>query len=162
MFLRLMSCSMSIEQKLCKEKIFQLKSIANVIRCIDKRFAVKTSGSVWPWNSTWAIQERQSWTQKMGSRLCYTTNHIPIFSRNWYETTALWLWRVAVRSSDRRSIPLECWKCLPPLGHFAWHWARQCIDTRAFYIAAAMLRFLNYFFSWISSVAISRWQSYKS
>ena len=23
-----------------------------------------------------------------------------------------------------------------PLGHFAWHWARQCTDTSAFYIAA--------------------------
>ena len=35
---------MNIEQKLCKEKIFQLKSMSNAIRCIDKRFKVKNSG----------------------------------------------------------------------------------------------------------------------
>ena len=35
---------MNIEQKLCKEKIFQLKSMPNAIRCIDKRFEVKNSG----------------------------------------------------------------------------------------------------------------------
>ena len=38
------SCLMNIEQKLCKEKIFQLKSMPNTIRCIDKRFEVKNSG----------------------------------------------------------------------------------------------------------------------
>ena len=34
---------MSIEQKLCKVKIFQLQSMLNVIRCIDQRFAFKNS-----------------------------------------------------------------------------------------------------------------------
>ena len=34
---------MSIEQKLCKVKIFQLQSMSNAIRCIDQRFAVKNS-----------------------------------------------------------------------------------------------------------------------
>ena len=38
-----MSCSMSIEQKLCKVKIFQLQSILNVIWCIDQRFVFKNS-----------------------------------------------------------------------------------------------------------------------
>ena len=51
----------------------------------------------------------------------------------------------------------ECWNSLHPLGHFAWHWARQCTDTRAFYIA--VLSIICQYFSWISSVAISRWQS---
>ena len=59
---------------------------------------------------------------------------------------------------DSGSIPAECWKSLPPLGHFAWHWARQCTDTHAFYIAALSI----IFFSWISSVAISRWQGFNS
>ena len=27
-------------------------------------------------------------------------------------------------------------------GHFAWHWARQCTNTRAFYIAALSIIFL--------------------
>ena len=34
---------MSIEQKLCEVKIFQLQSMSNVIRCIDQRFAFKNS-----------------------------------------------------------------------------------------------------------------------
>ena len=35
---------MSIEQKLCKVKKFQLQSMSNTIRCIDHRFAFKNSG----------------------------------------------------------------------------------------------------------------------
>ena len=43
-FSRSMSCSMSIEQKLCKLKIYQLQSMLNAIRCIDQRFVFKNSG----------------------------------------------------------------------------------------------------------------------
>ena len=39
-----MSCSMSIEQKLRKESIFQVQSVFNVMVCFDQRFAVKNSG----------------------------------------------------------------------------------------------------------------------
>ena len=39
-----MSCSLSIEQKLCELKIFQLQSMSNAKRCIDQRFAFKNSG----------------------------------------------------------------------------------------------------------------------
>ena len=41
------------------------------------------------------------------------------------------------------SIPEECQNALPRLGHFA---ARQCTDTRAFYIAALciILLFLDF------------------
>ena len=35
---------MSIEQKLCEVKIFQLQSMSNAIRCIDQRFVFKNSG----------------------------------------------------------------------------------------------------------------------
>ena len=34
---------MSIEQKLCEVKIFQLQSMSNAIRCIDQRFAFENS-----------------------------------------------------------------------------------------------------------------------
>ena len=44
-------------------------------------------------------------------------------------------------SGDMGSIPDECWNPLLRLGHFAWHWARQCTDTRAFYIAALSIIF---------------------
>ena len=35
---------MSVEQKLCDVKNFQLQSMSNAITCIDKRFVVKDSG----------------------------------------------------------------------------------------------------------------------
>ena len=44
-------------------------------------------------------------------------------------------------------IPVRCWILLPCSGHFAWHWARQCTDTRAFFIAALSIIF---FFQWLS------------
>ena len=34
---------MSIEQKFCKVKIFELQSMLNVIRCINQRFGFKNS-----------------------------------------------------------------------------------------------------------------------
>ena len=34
---------MSIEQKLCEVKIFQLQSMLNALRCINERFAFKNS-----------------------------------------------------------------------------------------------------------------------
>ena len=40
------------------------------------------------------------------------------------------------------SIRAWCWNLLPRRGHFAWHRARQCTDTRAFYIAALSIIFL--------------------
>ena len=36
-------CSMSIEQKLCEMKLFQLQSMPNAIGCMDQRFAIKNS-----------------------------------------------------------------------------------------------------------------------
>ena len=45
-YLSLMSCLMSIEQKLSPGKvtIFQLQSTSNAITCIDKRFVVNNTG----------------------------------------------------------------------------------------------------------------------
>ena len=58
------------------------------------------------------------------------------------------------QSGNCGSNPVGCWNSLQPLGHFAWHWACQCTDTPAFYIAALFI------IIWISSVAISRWQGF--
>ena len=44
-FLRSMSCLVSIEQKMCEEKIFELQSMSNSTTPHDKRFAVKNSGT---------------------------------------------------------------------------------------------------------------------
>ena len=40
------------------------------------------------------------------------------------------------------SIRACCWILLQRRGHFAWHWASQCTDTSAFYIAALSIIFL--------------------
>ena len=57
-------------------------------------------------------------------------------------------------SGDLGSIPDDSWNVLQRLGHFAWHWARQCTDTRAFYIA--VLSVISFSSTWILSVA--NWQ----
>ena len=44
-FSRSMSCSMSIEKKLCKVKKLQFQSMLNAMRCIYQRFAFKNSRS---------------------------------------------------------------------------------------------------------------------
>ena len=41
-----MTCWMSIEWKMCWEKIFQLHLLSNMIICVDQRFAVKSFGCI--------------------------------------------------------------------------------------------------------------------
>ena len=50
-------------------------------------------------------------------------------------------------SDDLGSIPDVCWNALQRLRHVAWHWARQCTDKRAFYIAALSIIFFLDFVS---------------
>ena len=81
-FLRSMSCSMSIEQNLCEEKIFQLQAVSNAIRCIDQRFVFKNSGiscrqESWYILSGLDIQFEQSDKDKPAR---IVTSHIPLFS----------------------------------------------------------------------------------
>ena len=40
--------------------------------------------------------------------------------------------------------PAECWNALLPLGHFAWHQACQCTDTRAFILLHSQFFFLSW------------------
>ena len=44
-------------------------------------------------------------------------------------------------SGDTGSIPVLCWILLLLRGHFVWHKARQCTDTRTFYTAALSIIF---------------------
>ena len=47
--------------------------------------------------------------------------------------------RVAVSCATRvTSILARHWNSLQPLCHFAWHWACQCTDTRAFILPRAL------------------------
>ena len=163
-----MSCSMSKEQKLCKLAL-QSEDISTPIyvEC-DKMYRSKVciqefwyclSSLELPLISTRAIWDRQFCTLKaVRNSSSNMTIHIPFFSSNCYEPMAEWL-RLVVDSLETRVRLLHSAESFcPRRGHFAWHWARQCTDTRAFYIAALSI----IFFSWISSVAISRWQSCKS
>ena len=52
--------------------------------------------------------------------------------------------------SGSGSILVRYWNSLPPLGHFAWHWSRQCTDSRGFYIAALSTILFLWFRQWRS------------
>ena len=140
-----MSCSMSIEKKLREVKIFQLQSLSNAIRCIDQRFALRILVfRVWPWYSIWTIREQQACMQK---------NPLQVAKYNESCTVFFQLYGLVVKVSRRESvdlgsIPSECWRSLPRLGHISWHWARQCTYTRTFYIDA--LPIIVFFFDFVS------------
>ena len=77
--------------------------------------------------------------QKISCRWWNMRSHIPFFSSYSYyfiRTYGLVVKTGCRESGDVGSIPDDCWNPLQCLGHFAWHWARQCTDTCAFYIAA--------------------------
>ena len=103
---------MSIEQKLCKVKIFQLQSMSNAIRCIDQRFAFKNSGIsclalIFNFNNprTTVLKAKKSVAATCRRR--NATSHIPF---NRAIDTNQWL-VVKVGSSvlgDVGSIPEEC------------------------------------------------------
>ena len=72
---------MSIEQKLCKVKIFQLQSMSNAKRCIDQRFAFKNSGI--------SCLENDNPARKKAVAGCETfSNNIPFFSSDRHEIIA--------------------------------------------------------------------------
>ena len=88
---------MSIEQNLCKVKIFQLQSMLNWIRCIDQRFAFKNSrisclALIFNLNNT---RTTVLYSKKTDCRWRNTTSHMPFFSCHWYEPMALWVRVVA-------------------------------------------------------------------
>ena len=155
-----MSCLMSIEQKLCEVKIFQLQSMLNVredvpIKGLCSRIL---EFRVWPWYSSWKIRVWQTCMPKNQLQVAkYDESYTSFFKQ------LIWTYGLVVKTGCKESGDMgsnldDCWSPLQCLGHFAWHWARQCTDTSAFYIAALSIFFL----SWIWSVAISRWQSCKS
>ena len=105
LFQGLMSCSISIEQKLCQVKKFQLQFMMIAIRWINQRFVFKNSGIVSGLKSPpLNIQPEQSekdnpvllCKQKNGSRLRETTIQVQFSTSNWYKSIALWLTRVSV------------------------------------------------------------------
>ena len=145
-FSRPMSCSMINEQKLCEVKIFQLQSMSNAIRYINQRFAFMNSGF-----SCLALIFNLSYLR---STILHAKKRLQVAKHfKWYDEsytlffsrltrTNGWVVKASRRESgDLGSISIECWNSLPPLGHFAWHWARQCTDTRTFYIAALTIIF---------------------
>ena len=141
-----MSCSMIIEQKFCEVKIFQLQSMSNLIRCIVQRFAFKNSrisclALIFNLNNprTTVLLAKKSVTGCEIRRVIYCFFRVT--------DTNPWL---SSEFGDFGSIPDECWEALQPLGHFAWHWARQCTDTSAFYIAVLLMVFF---------VGSRQWQS---
>ena len=95
-FSRSMSCSMSIEQKLCEVKIFQLQSMSNAIRCINQRFAFKNS---------WTIRERQSCTQKNQLQVAKYDESYAVFFKQLIRTNGLVVKVSCSEFGDMGSIP---------------------------------------------------------
>ena len=83
---------MSIEQKLCREKYFQIQSMPNITKCIDKRFAIKNLGiSCLALTFNFSKNEdpaHKNWF-KGGSSLLDITTHIPFFSTDPHELMVL-------------------------------------------------------------------------
>ena len=146
---------MSIGQKLCNVKLFQLQSILNVSsNGLSSKILVFR---FWPWYSTWTILERQSCTLKNRSQVA-KYNNIPFFRSTvtnlLHSGQGALKWVGWLRFDSCRVLKLSA-----ALGHFAWDWARQCTELCAFILVCSLsLSFL----SWILSVVISRWQSCKS
>ena len=119
------------------------------IKGLHSRFRVN---SVWPWCSTWKIKVQQPCLQKNWLKVAKFKKSYTVYFPHLIRICGFVVWASSRESGDMGSIPDECWFLLQRLCHVVWHWAHQCFDMRSFYIAALSILF----FSWISSVAISR------
>ena len=149
-FLRFMSCSMSIEQKLCSIKYFNSNLCPMPSYLYIKGLWAKILVyRVWPWLFTWAIWERQSCTQKIGSR----TSRLQCAKMYNFLASLIQTHDLVVKVSCSELgyivlILVECWNSLLPLSHFVCGSEPVSALTWALYIDA-----LSITFSWIWSSA---------
>ena len=78
--------------------------------------------------------------KKIALRLRDVTSYTSFFS--------LYRWSSRSESGDMCLILAGCWNSLQSLGHSAWHWARQCTDTRAFILLHSLQFFFLGFRQW--------------
>ena len=145
-----MSCLISIEQKLCKVKIFNsnLKcyKMSNAIRCIDQRFAFKNS-CISCLALIFKLKKPRTtvlYAKKSVTELQVAKNDKPyaIFFKRSIRTYGLVVKTSRRESGDMGSIPEECWNPLPSLGHFVSDWAPSepvSALTRALFILLCSL-----------------------
>ena len=148
-----MSCSMSIKQKICKVKIFQLQSMLKVIRGLRTR---NLEFRAWPWYSTWTILEQQSCTQKNQLQVAKYNESYTVFFSQLIRTYCLVVNVSCSESVSVGLIPARCWNSRCPLTILLGTEPVGAL-THALYIAALSI----FFPPWISSVEISRLQSCK-
>ena len=141
-----MSCSMSIEHKLCEVKRYQ------ATRCINQRFVFKNSGI-----SCLALifnLKNLSTTvlcaKKLVCRWRNTTSHIPFLSGNWYEP-CWWRWVTVSMATWVRV--LRSAETLCRFGHFAWNWACQWLARTLFILLRSLKFFFPGFRQWRSCAA---------
>ena len=142
------------ERQTARNRAFKKAHIALHCRAVCSRILVFR---VWPWYSSWKIRVRQSCTPKNQLQVAKYDETYTVFFMwlirtyglvvRWVaESRASWVWfLMSAKSFCPASAILRGTEPVSAL-------------TRALFI---LLRSL-YFFSWISSVAISRWQSCKS
>ena len=123
-FLRSMSCSMSIEQNLCREENFQLSCMSNAITCIYKGFQFRILALiVLPWYLTFysprmtILHAKNQFTDE--SLLRNITIHILFFLSIGYrlfnrsiQTHGLVVQASRIEMEEMGSIPAGCWNSL--------------------------------------------------
>ena len=126
--------------------------MSNAIRCIDQRFAFKNSRI-----SCLALifNLKNPSTTVLYAKKSVAGGEIWRVIYRFFFKLSIWTYGLVVNtgcreSGDMGSIPDDCWNPLPRLGHFAWHWARQCTDTRAFILLRSLIFFLLGFRQWRS------------
>ena len=127
----------------------------NAIRCIDHRFVFKNSGiaclalmfNLSYLKSTMILHPKKQFkTVQVIWRVIFRS-----FLDIWYKYMAEWLRLVlCLLFADMGSISAWWWILLPLHCHFALHWASQCTETWAFYIAALSKKKNLGFRQWLS------------
>ena len=131
---------MSIEQKLCEVKIFQLQSMLNAIRCIDQRFVFKNSRIscltlIFKLKNPSMTVLYAKKSVEGGENM---TSHILLFSLKQLIRTYGLVVKTGCRESGNMGlIPDDCCNPLPAC-RFAWHRASQCTDTSAFILLRSL------------------------
>ena len=143
----------SLEQKMCKEKIFQIQSMSNAIIRVEQKFAVKSSGVFCLTDFDLEIRLEQSEMKILQSKnplkVARYDESYPVFwglLRRMYGLVVKASWS---ESGEMGSIPAGCWNSPSHSSTFAWHWSHQWTDTHTL-ICCALCNFCSGFSNYVS------------
>ena len=105
---------------------------------------------VWPWYSTWTIQEWQCYNQKHRFKNAKYEESYSVCFGTLIQNYGLVVETSCSESGNMGLIPTRCWNSLLSNGHIALHWACQCTThatTRVLLHCSAQQHQINVFFS---------------